>query len=71
MTKKTKPFGEIAIGMGFSTKEDVDKALEIQRQLKERKEPHKLIGMIMLEEGMIDTSQLIEILRFYERQKEH
>jgi len=62
-----EPFGKIAIKLGFSSAEDVEKALEIQRRLTESGREHKLIGMIMLEAGMISSAQLIEILRYYEK----
>jgi len=62
-----EPFGKIAIKLGACTPEDVEKALEIQRRLTDSGLEHKLIGMIMLEAGMISSAQLIEILRYYEK----
>ncbi|MBN1417320.1 MAG: UDP-glucose 4-epimerase GalE [Planctomycetes bacterium] len=60
-------FGEVAIRLGFVREKDVIRALAIQKDLLERGEKHKLIGLIMLEQGMITNAQLIEILRYYER----
>jgi hypothetical protein len=58
-------FGEIAIRRGHITPQQLDRALEIQKQLRKRSEK-KLIGMVMLERGMITNDQLIDILRCIE-----
>lgn len=63
---KFRPFGEIAVGLGFCSREDVEKGLEIQRDLKRKGKKHKLIGMILLETGAISSAQLIQILKYYE-----
>lgn len=55
-------FGEIAVRKGFCKRGGIRKALCRQRSLR-RKGKHKLIGMILLEQGAIDNSQLISILR--------
>jgi hypothetical protein len=65
-----KPFGEIAVGLGFCSREDVEKGLEVQRELKRARKKHKLIGMILLESGAISSAQLIQILRYYEEEAE-
>ena len=59
-------FGDLAIRLGFITSQDVEKALERQRREREAGNQHKLIGVHMLEMGLLSTSQLIEILRHYE-----
>ncbi len=61
-----EPFGQIAIRMGFCTQDDIDKALDVQKQLKADDKEHKLIGMILLELRALSTAQLIQILRYYE-----
>ena len=63
---KYEPFGQVAIRMGFCTQQDVDEALEAQKQLKEEEKEHKLIGMILLETRTLSTTQLIQILQYYE-----
>ena len=63
---KYEPFGQVAIGMGFCGQHDVDKALALQADLKAQNKPHKLIGMILLEMGTLSTTQLIQILQYYE-----
>jgi len=67
---KFKPFGEIAVGLGFCSSEDVEKGLETQRGLKRKGKKHKLIGMILLERGAISSAHLIQILKYYEEEKE-
>ena len=67
---KIKPFGEIVVGLDFCSREDVEKGLEIQRDLKREGKKHKLIGMILLEIGAISSAQLIQILRYYEEEAE-
>ena len=62
----TEPFGQVAIRLGFCAQDDIDKALEVQRGLKEEQKEHKLIGMILLELRALSTAQLIQILRYYD-----
>ena len=63
---KYEPFGQIAIRMGFCAEEDIEKALEVQRGLKVEEKEHKLIGMILLEMRALSTTQLIQILQYYD-----
>jgi hypothetical protein len=63
---KLEPFGQVAIRLGFCTQEDVDKALEMQRNLPSQGKEHRLIGLLLLELGALSTTQLIEILQYYE-----
>lgn len=58
-------FGEIAIRMGFITHEQLDEGLKLQKDM-DRKGTHKLLGMLMLQEGMLSNSQLIQILKYME-----
>jgi len=59
-------FGDIAKKLGFVTDADLERALRVQRERLERGEEHRLLGLTLLELGLIDTGQLIEILRVYE-----
>jgi hypothetical protein len=61
-----EPFGQVAIRMGFCGQDDVDEALEVQRNLNAENKEHKLIGMILLESGALSTDQLIQILKYYD-----
>lgn len=62
---KPEPFGQIAIRMGFTTPAKVQAALEVQSSLRQAGKA-RLIGMIMLDMGMISSEQLIEVLKYYE-----
>lgn len=64
MAKKRKErFGEVAVGLGLATEEEIRQALERQAQLKQEGRKHKLIGMILLEMGVLSNEQLILALR--------
>lgn len=67
MTPK-KRFGEIAVRAGFITPNDVQKALTRQKEIASNGRPHKLIGIIMLEMGLLSNAQLIHILKELEAQ---
>ena len=60
-------FGEIAIKKGFVTEEQVKMALEVQKEMDAIGEKHKLIGVIMLELGMLTSEQILEILKTFEK----
>jgi hypothetical protein len=55
-------FGEIAVRLGFVTQREVKSALKKQKELKQDNK-HRLIGLIMLDMGIIDTTGLISILK--------
>lgn len=63
--KKPEPFGQVAVRMGFVTEPQVQAALDVQASLRKAGKS-KLIGMILLEMGMISSEQLIEMLKYYE-----
>jgi hypothetical protein len=60
-----EPFGQVAVRLGFCSQQDIDAALAAQKQLNADQREHKLIGMILLEMGALSTTQLIEILQYY------
>jgi hypothetical protein len=62
-------FGETAVRLGFATKADVERALTQQRAMDEKSEKRKLIGLILLENGILDTTQLIVILKEIDSQR--
>jgi hypothetical protein len=62
---RTLPFGQIAVNMGYVSSAQVQAALEVQDSLRKTGKG-RLIGMIMLEMGMISSEQLIGILKYYE-----
>jgi len=53
------PLGEILVDMGFVARHDVDWAVEEQHKRKE----HALLGEILLEQGLLSPSALIQALR--------
>ncbi|HUW56210.1 MAG TPA: hypothetical protein VMZ92_06210 [Planctomycetota bacterium] len=65
-----KPFGQVAIQMGFVTESQVQAALEIQASMEKTRKERRLLGMIMLEMGMISTDQLIDVLKYYETHRD-
>jgi hypothetical protein len=58
-----KLFGEMCVHKGYCSRRDVDTALEIQRQRVAAGESHKMLGLIMLQEAMIDNAQFIDLLK--------
>ncbi len=58
-----EPFGQVAVRKGYVTQQDVTDALGRQKDIVTAGTPHKLIGMIMLEMGVLGTTELIEVLR--------
>lgn len=64
-----EPFGSRVVRMGFARWGQVEKALAIQKML-DRNGVHRLIGLIMVEMGMIDTTQLLSVLKTYELERE-
>jgi len=64
--KQNEPFGQIAVRLGFCTQKDVDDALREQERLRDEEDDHKLIGMILLENRVLSTAQLIQILQYYD-----
>ena len=56
-------FGQLAVRKGYVTPRHVEEALRIQRELSEQSGTRKLIGMIMLEMGVLGTTELIDVLK--------
>lgn len=69
VSKRNEPFGAVAVRLGFATPKQVAKALKIQQGLKQQRKKHKLIGLIMLEMDVLDTTQLIAVLKEMEAQR--
>ncbi len=62
-------FGRIAIERAYIISDDLERALQIQRDIQEQRNTRKLLGIIMLESGMISSDQLLEILRHIEERQ--
>ena len=56
-------FGQLCVKKGFANQAQVQEALEVQRSLDGETGKHKPIGLIMLEMGILGTTELIEILK--------
>lgn len=63
-------FGEIAVRLGYVNPAQVETALASQQRAKGNGSAHKLIGMLLLEAGSLTSTQLIEVLREMERQRD-
>lgn len=61
--RNRKKFGEILIEKGLATKEDVESALKLQREILETKQIQKRIGTILYEKGVIDLEAIEDVLR--------
>jgi len=57
-----KRFGVIAVEKGFATIEQVAEAMKVQIIEDMGKGIHRLIGAILLDQGLISTTQLSEVL---------
>lgn len=62
-------FGTIAQRKKYVSAADIEKALLVQKERDRVGSPHKLLGIIMLELGMLSSTQLLDILR--EMDKRH
>ncbi|HLX60068.1 MAG TPA: hypothetical protein VKX17_02180 [Planctomycetota bacterium] len=60
-----EPFGARAMMMGFATTEQIETALSHQQELAASGEK-KLLGMILVEMQVINTTQLLAVLKTYE-----
>jgi hypothetical protein len=63
--KRKQPFGARAMMLGLATTDQIETGLSRQRTLADSGEK-KLLGMILVEMQVINTTQLLAILRTYE-----
>ena len=57
-----KRFGKIAVGKGFLTENQLMDALKIQLKENLHFNSHRLIGLILIEKGWLNDTQVKEIL---------
>ena len=57
-----KLFAEMAVQKGYCSEEDVAEALAKQAEMEDHEQHHKMLGLILLQEGMIDNTQFIDLL---------
>ncbi len=63
LSKEYSPrFGEVAVGMGFITEEQLKEALSEQIDDKLNNHPHRFIGYILFENGCITNEQFDSVL---------
>ena len=62
METAKRMFGEMAVRKEYCSQEDVDVALEKQAEMEDHEQHHKMLGLILLQEGMIDNTQFIDLL---------
>lgn len=55
-------FGQVAIRKGYCTPQDIDGAIRLQRELA-KNGTRKLLGLILLERGLLGPKELIDILK--------
>lgn len=60
--KKKRKFGEIAVEKGLASKEQVEDALKVQRELLTTKQIQKKIGIILNEKGVLDLEDIERVL---------
>jgi len=60
-------FGDLAVQLGFVSEQDVARVLEEQQRLARAGRGHKMMGLCMVEMGILSTTQLVEVLRQYEK----
>ena len=58
----TYRFGFMAVKKGFATPDQVSKALEVQFVENVAVKKHRLIGEILVDMGLMDTSQVNKVL---------
>ena len=63
MTKKKELFGELAVKAGFITRRDLEAALQKQKEIVAKGEQHKLLGLILVEMGLLGNDQFIALLK--------
>jgi hypothetical protein len=57
-----KRFGTIAVDKGFINEDQLIKALEMQAKENVMEGKHRLLGQIFVDEGLLTTTQVDEIL---------
>ncbi len=65
--RKRKKFGEILIERGLATKDDIENAIKIQKEVWETKQTQKKIGTILYEKGIIDLEDIEGVLETQKR----
>lgn len=60
--KKARMFGEIAVMRGLASLEDIEDALRLQKEYREKNNTYKEIGQILIEKGVLKATDVKDIL---------
>ncbi|WP_320044433.1 hypothetical protein [uncultured Desulfobacter sp.] len=60
--RQKKRFGTIAVEKGFISKDDLAAALQIQTDENISKGQHRLLGRILMEQGLLTKGQVYQVL---------
>ncbi len=60
--KYSRRFGTIAVEMGFATIDDIKEALDEQSDDDLSHRPHRLLGRILLENGLMSAKEMEAVL---------
>jgi hypothetical protein len=61
--------GAVAVRLGYCNPDDIHYALAVQQEEGQVGGPVRPIGMILLESGLIDSDELIHILKYLQRRR--
>lgn len=60
---RLEPFGVFAIRKGYATSNDIQEGVAKQETLERQGRPRPLLGLLLLQMGVLTTDQMIEILK--------
>jgi hypothetical protein len=60
--RKKRMFGEIAIAKGLATKEDIEEALTVQRELFAMRKIQRALGAILQDKGVLSMDDVNSVL---------
>ncbi len=64
---RLEPFGAYAIRKGYATRREVQEGLATMDEMERKGHPRPLLGVVLLQRGVLTTDQMIEILREMEQ----
>jgi hypothetical protein len=64
LAKRPLRFGEAGVALKLITEDDVQSALAEQKRRNDSGEEHALLGLLLVDMGLLKHSQLIDVLRF-------
>jgi len=63
MTRKQGLFGEMAVRLGFVSRRQLEAALRRQKEIAAQGGQEKLLGLVMMEMGLLSNDQFIALLK--------